>query len=133
MFSNLICKIGSFHLILINILILKAASGGQASLMKVSDNTLKSLPASSQLSKPGTTVLRVSGGVITAATTSAVTLPSNGVAQVRQNVGHVPFSGLRNYGEKGGMEYSLSLLLNQCCTLLKPKLLGVLGIFFCFL
>ncbi|XP_066477950.1 YEATS domain-containing protein 2 isoform X2 [Tiliqua scincoides] len=59
----------------------QAASGGQASLMKISDSTLKSLPASSQLSKPGTTVLRVSGGVITAATTSAVTLPSNGVAQ----------------------------------------------------
>nr|XP_020658702.1 YEATS domain-containing protein 2 isoform X1 [Pogona vitticeps]XP_020658704.1 YEATS domain-containing protein 2 isoform X1 [Pogona vitticeps]XP_020658705.1 YEATS domain-containing protein 2 isoform X1 [Pogona vitticeps]XP_020658706.1 YEATS domain-containing protein 2 isoform X1 [Pogona vitticeps]XP_020658707.1 YEATS domain-containing protein 2 isoform X1 [Pogona vitticeps]XP_020658708.1 YEATS domain-containing protein 2 isoform X1 [Pogona vitticeps]XP_020658709.1 YEATS domain-containing pr len=59
----------------------QAASSGQASLMKISDNTLKSLPASSQLSKPGTTVLRVSGGVITAATTSAVTLPSNGVAQ----------------------------------------------------
>ncbi|XP_025020227.1 YEATS domain-containing protein 2 isoform X2 [Python bivittatus] len=59
----------------------QAASSGQASLMKISDNTLKSLPASSQLSKPGTTVLRVSGGVITAATTSAVTLASNGVPQ----------------------------------------------------
>ncbi|XP_061492353.1 YEATS domain-containing protein 2 [Rhineura floridana] len=59
----------------------QAASSGQASLMKISDNTLKSLPASSQLSKPGTTVLRVSGGVITAAATSAVTLPSNGLAQ----------------------------------------------------
>lgn len=59
----------------------QAASGGQASLVKISDSTLKSLPASSQLSKPGTTVLRVSGGVITAASTSAGTLPSNGVAQ----------------------------------------------------
>ncbi|KAM6443198.1 YEATS domain-containing protein 2 isoform 2-T2 [Liasis olivaceus] len=59
----------------------QAASSGQASLMKISDNTLKSLPASSQLSKPGTTVLRVSGGVITAATPSAVTLASNGVPQ----------------------------------------------------
>ncbi|XP_058044302.1 YEATS domain-containing protein 2 isoform X2 [Ahaetulla prasina] len=59
----------------------QAASSGQASLMKISDNTLKSLPATSQLSKPGTTVLRVSGGVITAATTSAVTLASNGVPQ----------------------------------------------------
>ncbi|KAL8187534.1 UNVERIFIED_CONTAM: hypothetical protein K2H54_050118 [Gekko kuhli] len=64
---------------------LKAASGGQASLMKISDNALKSVPTSSQLSKPGTTVLRVSGGVITAATTSAVTLPSNGVAQQGDN------------------------------------------------
>ncbi|KAG8135783.1 putative YEATS domain-containing protein, partial [Naja naja] len=59
----------------------QAGSSGQASVMKISDNTLKSLPASSQLSKPGTTVLRVSGGVITAATTSAVTLASNGVPQ----------------------------------------------------
>ncbi|XP_044291883.1 YEATS domain-containing protein 2 isoform X1 [Varanus komodoensis] len=65
----------------------QAASSGQASLMKISDNTLKSLPASSQLSKPGTTVLRVSGGVITAATTSAMTPPSNGIAQVRSSVG----------------------------------------------
>ncbi|XP_062988523.1 YEATS domain-containing protein 2 [Elgaria multicarinata webbii] len=64
----------------------QAASSGQASLMKISDNTLKSLPASSQLSKPGTTVLRVAGGVITAATTSAVTLPSNGVAQQADSV-----------------------------------------------
>ncbi|XP_053166413.1 YEATS domain-containing protein 2 isoform X2 [Hemicordylus capensis] len=62
-------------------LLAQAASSGQASLMKISDNALKSLPASSQLSKPGTTVLRVSGGVITAATTSAMTPPSNGVAQ----------------------------------------------------
>ncbi|XP_054839717.1 YEATS domain-containing protein 2 isoform X2 [Eublepharis macularius] len=59
----------------------QATSGGQASLMKISDNALKSVPASSQLSKPGTTVLRVSGGMITAAATSAVTLPSNGVVQ----------------------------------------------------
>ncbi|KAJ6669181.1 hypothetical protein lerEdw1_007990 [Lerista edwardsae] len=71
----------------------QAASGGQASLMKVSDNTLKSLPASSQLSKPGTTVLRVSGGVITAATTSAVTLPSNGVAQQADSSSTSPAAG----------------------------------------
>ncbi|XP_015282950.1 PREDICTED: YEATS domain-containing protein 2 [Gekko japonicus] len=63
----------------------QAAAGGHASLMKMSDNALKSVPTSSQLSKPGTTVLRVSGGVITAATTSAVTLPSNGVAQQGDN------------------------------------------------
>ncbi|KAH0623863.1 hypothetical protein JD844_007034 [Phrynosoma platyrhinos] len=67
--------------------VIEAASSGQASLMKISDNTLKSLPASSQLSKPGTTVLRVSGGVITAATTPAVTLPSNGVAKPVDSAG----------------------------------------------
>uniref|UniRef100_A0A452TL28 YEATS domain-containing protein 2 n=1 Tax=Ursus maritimus TaxID=29073 RepID=A0A452TL28_URSMA len=37
----------------------QAAPGGQASLMKISDSTLKSVPATSQLSKPGTTMLRV--------------------------------------------------------------------------
>lgn len=65
----------------------KAAPGGQTSLMKISDGSLKSVPASSQLSKPGTTVLRVSGGVITtAAAAPAVALPTNGVAQVRNNL-----------------------------------------------
>uniref|UniRef100_A0A7M4EPU5 YEATS domain-containing protein 2 n=1 Tax=Crocodylus porosus TaxID=8502 RepID=A0A7M4EPU5_CROPO len=61
----------------------QAAPSGQTSLMKISDGSLKSVPVSSQLSKPGTTVLRVSGGVITAATTPAMSLPANGVAQVR--------------------------------------------------
>ncbi|NWH84912.1 YETS2 protein, partial [Aegithalos caudatus] len=57
----------------------QAASTGQTSLVKISDGSIKSVPASSQLSKPGTTVLRVSGGVIT--TAPAVALPTNGVAQ----------------------------------------------------
>ncbi|KAM8770007.1 YEATS domain-containing protein 2 isoform 2-T2 [Rhynchonycteris naso] len=59
----------------------QAAPGGQASLMKISDGTLKSVPATSQLSKPGTTMLRVAGGVITTATSPAVTLSANGPAQ----------------------------------------------------
>lgn len=59
----------------------QAAPGGQASLMKISDGTLKSVPATSQLSKPGTTMLRVAGGVITAATSPAVALSANGPAQ----------------------------------------------------
>ncbi|XP_040336831.1 YEATS domain-containing protein 2 isoform X1 [Herpailurus yagouaroundi] len=59
----------------------QAAPGGQASLMKISDSTLKSVPATSQLSKPGTTMLRVAGGVITTATSPAVTLSANGPAQ----------------------------------------------------
>lgn len=63
----------------------KAASGGQTSLVKISDGSIKSVPASSQLSKPGTTVLRVSGGVITTAAAPAVALPTNGVAQVRNS------------------------------------------------
>ncbi|XP_007486019.2 YEATS domain-containing protein 2 isoform X6 [Monodelphis domestica] len=59
----------------------QANPGGQASLMKISDGSLKSVPASTPLSKPGTTVLRVSGGVITAATSPAVSLSANGVVQ----------------------------------------------------
>ncbi|XP_069928502.1 YEATS domain-containing protein 2 isoform X1 [Oryctolagus cuniculus] len=59
----------------------QAAPGGQASLMKISDSTLKSVPAASQLSKPGTTMLRVAGGVITAAASPAMALSANGPAQ----------------------------------------------------
>lgn len=62
-------------------LFLQAAPGGQASLMKISDGTLKSVPATSQLSKPGTTMLRVAGGVITATASPAVALSANGPAQ----------------------------------------------------
>ncbi|XP_036926864.1 YEATS domain-containing protein 2 isoform X3 [Sturnira hondurensis] len=68
----------------------QAAPGGQASLMKISDGTLKSVPATSQLSKPGTTVLRVAGGVITAATSPAVAVSANGPAQ--QSEGTAPSS-----------------------------------------
>ncbi|XP_007934102.1 YEATS domain-containing protein 2 [Orycteropus afer afer] len=56
----------------------QAAPGGQASLMKMSDSSLKSVPVTSQLSKPGTTMLRVAGGVITTATSTAVALSANG-------------------------------------------------------
>lgn len=67
----------------------KATASGQTSLMKISDGSLKSVSASSQLSKPGTTVLRVSGGVITTAAAPAVALPTNGVAQVRNSIANV--------------------------------------------
>ncbi|XP_060275883.1 YEATS domain-containing protein 2 isoform X10 [Ovis aries] len=69
----------------------QAAPGGQASLMKISDSTLKSVPATSQLSKPGTTMLRVAGGVITTATSPAVALSANGPAQ-QQSEGTTPGS-----------------------------------------
>ncbi|XP_023375022.1 YEATS domain-containing protein 2 isoform X3 [Otolemur garnettii] len=68
----------------------QAAHGGQASLMKISDSTLKSVPATSQLSKPGTTMLRVAGGVITTATSPAVALSANG--SVQQSEGTAPAS-----------------------------------------
>ncbi|XP_074045596.1 YEATS domain-containing protein 2 isoform X3 [Macrotis lagotis] len=59
----------------------QANPGGQASLMKMSDGSLKSVPVTTPLSKPGTTVLRVAGGVITTASSSAVSLSANGVVQ----------------------------------------------------
>ncbi|XP_045152335.1 YEATS domain-containing protein 2 isoform X4 [Echinops telfairi] len=59
----------------------QTAPGGQASLVKMSDSSLKTVPATSQLSKPGTTMLRVAGGVITTATSTAVALSANGPAQ----------------------------------------------------
>ncbi|NWH59476.1 YETS2 protein, partial [Geococcyx californianus] len=65
----------------------KATASGQTSLVKISDGSIKSVPASSQLSKPGTTVLRVSGGVITTAAAPAVALPTNGVSQQIDNAG----------------------------------------------
>ncbi|XP_071422090.1 YEATS domain-containing protein 2 isoform X5 [Pithys albifrons albifrons] len=65
----------------------QASSSGQTSLVKISDGSIKSVPASSQLSKPGTTVLRVSGGVITTAAAPAVALPTNGVSQQTDNTG----------------------------------------------
>ncbi|XP_012495509.1 PREDICTED: YEATS domain-containing protein 2 [Propithecus coquereli] len=68
----------------------QAAHGGQASLMKISDSSLKSVPATSQLSKPGTTMLRVAGGVITTATSPAVALSANG--SVQQSEGTAPSS-----------------------------------------
>ncbi|XP_069648095.1 YEATS domain-containing protein 2 isoform X4 [Haliaeetus albicilla] len=71
----------------------QAAPSGQTSLVKISDGSIKSVPASSQLSKPGTTVLRVSGGVITTAAAPAVPLPTNGVAQQIDNAGSSSSSG----------------------------------------
>ncbi|NWY16686.1 YETS2 protein, partial [Aphelocoma coerulescens] len=71
----------------------QAASSGQTSLVKISDGSIKSVPASSQLSKPGTTVLRVSGGVITTAAAPAMALPTNGVAQQTDNAGSSSSSG----------------------------------------
>ncbi|XP_039236066.1 YEATS domain-containing protein 2 isoform X6 [Pipra filicauda] len=65
----------------------QASSSGQTSLVKISDGSIKSIPASSQLSKPGTTVLRVSGGVITTTAAPAVALPTNGVTQQTDNAG----------------------------------------------
>ncbi|XP_068136807.1 YEATS domain-containing protein 2 isoform X4 [Hyperolius riggenbachi] len=57
------------------------ANSGSAGLVKISENVLKSLPVSSQTQKPGTTLLRVAGGVITAAGASLPSLSANGSSQ----------------------------------------------------
>lgn len=72
----------------------KATASGQTSLMKISDGSLKSVSASSQLSKPGTTVLRVSGGVITTAAAPAVALPTNAKVQLSKAVRSQPAAWL---------------------------------------
>nr|DBA25944.1 TPA: hypothetical protein GDO54_010269 [Pyxicephalus adspersus] len=57
------------------------ANSGSAGLVKISENILKSLPTTSQAQKPGTTLLRVAGGVITAASTSLPSLSASGSSQ----------------------------------------------------
>ncbi|XP_037695492.1 YEATS domain-containing protein 2 isoform X2 [Choloepus didactylus] len=82
----------------------QAAPGGQASLMKISDSSLKSVPATSQLSKPGTTMLRVAGGVITTATSPAVALSANGPAQQSEGVGASSSSAIGSAMKTSGQQ-----------------------------
>ncbi|XP_073216172.1 YEATS domain-containing protein 2 isoform X4 [Lepidochelys kempii] len=91
----------------------QAAPGGQTSLMKISDGSLKSVPASSQLSKPGTTVLRVSGGVITAATTPAMSLPANGVAQQADSAGSSSSSTVGPVAKTSGQQHQICINQGQ--------------------
>ncbi|PNJ69091.1 YEATS2 isoform 2 [Pongo abelii] len=80
----------------------QAAHGGQASLMKISDSTLKTVPTTSQLSKPGTTMLRVAGGVITTATSPAVALSANGPAQQSEGMASVSSSTVSSVTKTSG-------------------------------
>ncbi|KAM5165117.1 YEATS domain-containing protein 2, partial [Mantella aurantiaca] len=57
------------------------ANSGSAGLVKISENVLKSLPATSQTQKPGTTLLRVAGGVITATSASLPSSSASGSSQ----------------------------------------------------
>ncbi|NWV28369.1 YETS2 protein, partial [Origma solitaria] len=91
----------------------QAASGGQTSLVKISDGSIKSVPASSQLSKPGTTVLRVSGGVITAAAAPAMALPTNGVAQQADNAGSSSSSSGTPAAKTSGQQHQICVSQNQ--------------------
>ncbi|KFP66465.1 YEATS domain-containing protein 2, partial [Cariama cristata] len=86
---------------------------GQTSLVKISDGSIKSVPASSQLSKPGTTVLRVSGGVITTATAPAMALPTNGVAQQIDNAGSSSSSSGTPAAKASGQQHQICISQSQ--------------------
>ncbi|NXW28939.1 YETS2 protein, partial [Phaetusa simplex] len=91
----------------------QAAPSGQTSLVKISDGSIKSVPASSQLSKPGTTVLRVSGGVITTAAAPAVALPTNGVAQQIDNAGSSSSSSGTPAAKTSGQQHQICINQSQ--------------------
>ncbi|XP_030352207.1 YEATS domain-containing protein 2 isoform X4 [Strigops habroptila] len=91
----------------------QAAQSGQTSLVKISDGPIKSVPASSQLSKPGTTVLRVSGGVITTAAAPAMTLPTNGVAQQIDNAGSSSSSSGTPAAKTSGQQHQICISQSQ--------------------
>uniref|UniRef100_A0A8C0IGQ3 YEATS domain-containing protein 2 n=1 Tax=Bubo bubo TaxID=30461 RepID=A0A8C0IGQ3_BUBBB len=91
----------------------QAAPSGQTSLVKISDGSIKSVPASSQLSKPGTTVLRVSGGVITTAAAPAVALPTNGVAQQIDNAGSSSSSSGTPAARTSGQQHQICISQSQ--------------------
>ncbi|XP_020861543.1 YEATS domain-containing protein 2 isoform X2 [Phascolarctos cinereus] len=82
----------------------QANPGGQASLMKIADGSLKSVPAATPLSKPGTTVLRVAGGVITTAASPAVSLSANGVIQQSEGAASSSASALGPVGKACGQQ-----------------------------
>ncbi|RLV97578.1 hypothetical protein DV515_00011626 [Chloebia gouldiae] len=91
----------------------QATSTGQTSLVKISDGSIKSVPASSQLSKPGTTVLRVSGGVITTAAAPAVALPTNGVAQQTDNAASSSSSSGTPAAKTPGQQHQICVSQSQ--------------------
>ncbi|KAM6122414.1 LOW QUALITY PROTEIN: YEATS domain-containing protein 2 [Pterocles gutturalis] len=87
----------------------QTAPSGQTSLVKISDGSVKSVPASSQLSKPGTTVLRVSGGVITTAAAPAMAVPTNGVAQQIDNAGSSSSSSGTPTAKTSGQQHQICI------------------------
>ncbi|XP_032857496.1 YEATS domain-containing protein 2 isoform X6 [Tyto alba] len=91
----------------------QTAPSGQTSLVKISDGSIKSVPASSQLSKPGTTVLRVSGGVITTAAAPAMALPTNGVAQQVDNSGSSSSSSGTPAAKTSGQQHQICISQSQ--------------------
>ncbi|XP_042676502.1 YEATS domain-containing protein 2 isoform X4 [Centrocercus urophasianus] len=99
----------------------QAAASGQTSLMKISDGSLKSVSASTQLSKPGTTVLRVSGGVITTAAAPAVALPTNGVAQQIDNAGSSSSSSGAPAAKTSGQQHQVCINQTQSASSVVSK------------
>ncbi|XP_053930736.1 LOW QUALITY PROTEIN: YEATS domain-containing protein 2 [Cuculus canorus] len=93
----------------------QAAPSGQTSLVKIADGSIKSVPVSSPLSKPGTTVLRVSGGVITtaAAAAPAMALPTNGVAQQADNAGSSSSSSGTPAAKASGQQHQICISQSQ--------------------
>ncbi|NWS75394.1 YETS2 protein, partial [Crotophaga sulcirostris] len=91
----------------------QATASGQTSLVKISDGSIKSVPASSQLSKPGTTVLRVSGGVITTAAAPAVALPTNGVTQQIDNASSSSSSSGTPAAKTSGQQHQICISQSQ--------------------
>ncbi|KAM8952674.1 YEATS domain-containing protein 2 [Pelodytes ibericus] len=67
-------------------------SSGSAVQPKISESVLKSLPVASQTHKPGTTLLRLAGGVITAASSPQPTLSGNGPIQQPPEASSSPVS-----------------------------------------
>uniref|UniRef100_A0A8C5M9V3 YEATS domain-containing protein 2 n=1 Tax=Leptobrachium leishanense TaxID=445787 RepID=A0A8C5M9V3_9ANUR len=61
--------------------LLTQVSSGMAGQSKITESVLKSLPVTSQTQKAGTTLLRVAGGVITAAGSSLPAVSGNGPVQ----------------------------------------------------
>uniref|UniRef100_H0Z567 YEATS domain-containing protein 2 n=1 Tax=Taeniopygia guttata TaxID=59729 RepID=H0Z567_TAEGU len=100
----------------------QATSTGQTSLVKISDGSIKSVPASSQLSKPGTTVLRVSGGVITTAAAPAVALPTNGVAQQTDNAASSSSSSGTPAAKTPGQQHQICVSQSQATSSVVNKI-----------
>ncbi|KAJ8357429.1 hypothetical protein SKAU_G00202230 [Synaphobranchus kaupii] len=68
----------------------QVVGGSQASQVKLSDGSVKTVTAAGHLSKPGTTTLRMTGGVITSTSTSIVTASSAQQATEGSGLGPCP-------------------------------------------
>ncbi|KAJ8389558.1 hypothetical protein AAFF_G00117950 [Aldrovandia affinis] len=79
----------------------QVVGGSQASQVKLSDGSVKTVTAAGHLSKPGTTTLRMTGGVITAAST---TMAPASVATASSSQQSVEGSGLSSCHSSPGLK-----------------------------